>query len=200
MERKDLTAKERIQLLEEDVAKLEAVADSEEKLDKLNQRIDQLEASVLQVVQAYNMDVPSQKQKTELIVEWIEALIKIINENKLPTKENINRTLIEVRVIKLTEMVDVMVKNGQLIATEEVNDKSFVVGEQLDAKTLEVVNPRLQMAVAMIENEAARNSLIGKKVTDEIDDGKNVIFKVLEVYNIVQPEQDASMETSDVPE
>ena len=165
-----------------------------------SQRIDSLEnglGALFQTADNLARDMMIVKDAIKLLGNKLDAVVKLSNRE---VSQNINddaiaKIMIENNVADLKEKVTGLVSQGVLVASEEITDNSFVVGEELDNDG-NVVNPRLQFALNAI-NEDLKTKIKAAKIGEAIllQEGKS-LFKVLESYSIQQPQPAPAQEQS----
>ena len=169
-----------------------------------SQRIDSLEnglGALFQTADNLARDMMIVKDAIKLLGNKLDAVVKLSNRE---VSQNINddaiaKIMIENNVADLKEKVTGLVSQGVLVASEEITDNSFVVGEELDNDG-NVVNPRLQFALNAI-NEDLKTKIKAAKMGEAIllQEGKS-LFKVLESYSIQQPQTAPAPEAAPAPD
>lgn len=153
------------------------------------QRIDDLERGLMSMFQSGDSmarDLMIAKDALKLLNNKLNAVTKAVNEGTLPTEDVIAKHMIDANIEELKEKVTNLVNQGILKATEETEDRAFVVGREIDENG-KVVNPRLQFALGSL-NEGVREKIklakIGEPLT--LEEGK-LKFELLEAYSIQAP-------------
>lgn len=97
---------------------------------------------------------------------------------------------------KLTDLLE----KGMIVQSDESKDNSIMVVRQLN-KAGEVTNRRMQFVVSSIEEEM-RKQLLGKKIGDSVEASGNqdAVIEVQEIYDIVSPKQEESVEKQESTE
>lgn len=154
------------------------------------QRLDDLERALMGMFQAgdvTNRDVQTLKEAIKLLGNKVDAIVKATQQGEDLNDEILSRIMVENNVAELKGRVDQLVANGALLpTTEAVDEKSFVVGREIDADG-KVLNPRLQFVLQSLQ-EPLRLLIMGKKVGDtvEFQEGK-LKFELQEAYTIAPP-------------
>jgi hypothetical protein len=156
-----------------------------------SQRIDDLERALMSLYQTTDSiarDTMVLKDAAKLLGNKLDAVVKLSNRE---ISQNINddaisKIMVENNVADLKEKVTGLIAQGILVASEEITDTSFVVGQELDEQD-NVVNPRLQFALNAV-NEDLRAKIKASKIGEVIvlQEGK-LKLKVLESYSIQAP-------------
>lgn len=152
-----------------------------------SQRIDDLERGLMALYQtADNMarDLMTIKEAIKLLGNKLDSVVKASGISD----DTISKLMIENNVSELKDKVDELVRNGVLVATDEVKANSFVVGRELGEDGA-VQNPRMQFVVSALQPNVG-GKFPGAKVGQVLDleEGKWK-FEVLEAYDIASPEQ-----------
>lgn len=154
-----------------------------------SERIDNLENTMMSLYQTADniaRDVLTIKDAIKLLGNKVDAIVKASVAGKPLTDENLASIMIENNVTELKGKVDGLITQGILVTEETVSADSFVVGREVDENG-EVQNPRLQFAVASLQNDL-KDKLIGQKTSSVVvfEEGK-LSFEVMEVYKIQSP-------------
>jgi hypothetical protein len=167
---------------------------AKERLEKLEQGLLQIETALVQVIQAHTLDVSSLKQDVKALKDLVEAFVKTSNRDEKPTPDNLRKALTENTIEDLVSMIKPHIDSGVLKDTEMVTMNTFVVGQEIDGQNNEIVNPRIQFPVQYCPDQNLQTAVIGKLKGDSVTVQENVIFKILEVYEIIQNDQVISEE------
>jgi len=159
------------------------------------QRLEGLEQAVISLDNALRNTVNTQEmlhQAIKILGNKIDAVVKVERAGGDLTDEAISDMMVQNNVQELKQKVSDMVNSGLLVLTEEAKENSFVAGREIDPETKKVQNPRIQIALSALKQEA-RNLVLGKKAGDTVDFGKDKLsIELEEVYDIVtQSEQNA---------
>lgn len=167
------------------------MAEKNEKKDKRNatQRIGDLEQALMGLFQtADNMarDLTTVRDAIKLLGNKLDSVAKAANLSD----DVIAKLMIQNNVAELKEKVTNLVTQGILVPAEEMNDTSFVVGQEIDAEG-NVVNPRIQFTLTSIQPEL-RDKIKAAKVGEAVvlEEGK-LKFMPVEIYTIVPPQAPA---------
>jgi hypothetical protein len=154
------------------------------------QRIEDLERGVMGMFQnGDNMgrDLMTIKEAIKLLGNKIDAIVKATQRGEDLNDDIIGKIMVENNVAELKARVDQLVAAGTLVATTEpVDEKTFVVGQEVD-DTGKVLNPRLQFVLGALQEEL-RNKIKGSKVGDSVvfQEGK-LKFELQEAYSVAPP-------------
>lgn len=156
-----------------------------------SQRIDDLERGLMAMYQTADSmarDMQVAKDAIKLLGNKLDSVVKLLNRD---VSEKINdlavgQVMIQNNVDELKGKVTDLVGQGILVASEEVTDSSFIVGQEIDDAG-GIVNPRLQFALGAL-SEDLKTKIKASKVGETVvlQEGK-LQFKLLEVYSIQQP-------------
>ncbi len=160
-----------------------------------SQRIDDLERAVMSIFQVTNnmaRDNQLVKNALKLIDTKITATAQALVAGELPTEEVVSRYMKAIEIAELKEKVTNLINQGFLVASEDIEDGTFIVGSENepdaeDGTAGKVVHSRLQFTLQSLD-PAVQEKLKGHKVGATVrfkDDA--LVFKVLEVYKIVNP-------------
>lgn len=160
-----------------------------------SQRIDDLERAVMTLYQGSNnmaRDLQLAKDAVKLLNNKLSAMQKASNDGEKLTDEVISRIMLENQIEELKGRVKALVDQGVLVATDTITEGTFIVGSEdepaaADGTPGKTVNHRLQLPLASLEKDI-QEKLNGAKIGDVVkfkDDA--LVFKVLEVYTIVNP-------------
>jgi hypothetical protein len=165
-----------------------------------SQRIEDLERALMSLYQtADNMarDLLTVKEAIKLIGNKLDVVAKAANISD----DTISKGMIDNNVAELKGKVTSLVENGVLVASEELLDSSFVVGQEVDTDG-NVVNPRIQFTLGSLRPEVKAKIQAGKKgEAIDLEEGK-LRFIITEVYSIVAPkpqEAEAPAEQAQAP-
>lgn len=160
-----------------------------EKLTNLTaaQRIEALENMVIGLDTAIRQIVNNMTNISEalkLLGNKVGAIVTASGSGSPITDEVISQIMTENRVLELKSKLNDLIQQGRLSPSEELSENSFFVGREIDAETGEVVNLRVQTAVAALAKDV-RDALIGKKVGDLVSFGKDKLsLEIEEIYSI----------------
>lgn len=154
-----------------------------------SQKISDLENAMMALYQTANnmsSDIMTLKEAVKLLGNKVDSIVKASTNGEQITDAVIARIMIENNVEDLTNKVKNMVAQGILAVQEQVNNDSFIVGEETNDQG-EIVNPRLQFALMAVQPEL-REKFVGAKAGDllTLQEGK-LKFRLLETYQIQQP-------------
>ena len=154
-----------------------------------SQKISDLENAVMALYQTVdNMarDIMTLKEAMKLLGNKTDSIVKASSSGEQITDAVISRIMVENNVEELSNKVKNMVAQGVLAPQDQVEQNSFIIGQEVDDQG-EVKNPRLQFALYAVQQEL-RDKFVGAKVGDTLNlqDGK-LKFCLLEIYQIQQP-------------
>lgn len=159
------------------------------------QRLEGLEKALQAVDNTLRNLINTQElthQAIKILGNKVDAVVKIARAGEEFSDVNISAKMVENNVNELKQKVDDMVTSGLLTLSDSVEENSFIVGREIDPDTKQVANPRIQIAMAGLQ-EGARKQMLGKKSGDIIGFGDNKLSIELEqVYKITVPEQQQS--------
>jgi hypothetical protein len=119
----------------------------------------------------------------------VDSIISASSQGQQVNDDVVNKIMTENNVQELKQRIESLKASGQLAQGEEINELSLMVLREVDPDTGEVANPRVQIAYQLLA-ESTKELLKGKKAGDVIAMGEDKLnLEVLEVYNIVVPEQ-----------
>lgn len=115
--------------------------------------------------------------------EAIQALIDLIGKDKVVEAVSNNRRRAQDQAI-MSEMAvfDEMVKNGMLLKTNEVTDKTIVIGTEYKEDGTPLEPLRVPLVMERVTNEELKTALVGKKVGEKVPLVNSRSFEILEVY------------------
>jgi hypothetical protein len=168
-----------------------------ERIERLENWCLQTEQLIGQIINAHKADMELIGSQVKNSADKLEAFVRLANSDSKPTKENLNKEVMEVTAEQLKASVDKFVADGYLKETEEIKAQTFVVLEQVDAKTNNIISTRTQ---GILEAFRDKELLLNHKKGDSIAIDDNVIFNILEVYDIVQQEVQKDEVVSEEPQ
>jgi len=151
------------------------------------QRIEGLESTlsgVMQNTQLLADEINNLRQTLGALGRRLNATIKS-GESGQVSNDSVNQIITQENIAELKGKVEFLLEQGVLEAFDgEIGEKTFVIGRELDEEK-NVINPRIQFAVASIVPEM-KNMLVGKKVGDIVknDQGDGLLLEVTEIFNI----------------
>lgn len=167
---------------------------SAEKIKSLTaaQRIEQLEQMMAMVEVAIKQLANSQTslaQSIKILNDKIDAMVTASSSGQQITHELLSDIMMENNVLELKAKLQEALDSGQLVPAETLDKDGFFVGREIDSKTGNVVNKRVQMLVSSLVPDV-REKLIGKKVGDVIKFGEDKLdLEIEEVYRAVLTRQ-----------
>lgn len=155
------------------------------------QRLEDLERGIMEAYRVLDnvvRDLMTIKDAIKLLGNKTDAIAKASLRGQPLSDENLTNIMVETNVAELKAKADDLVNRGFLKASEEVDEKSFVVGREIDNEG-KVANPRLQFAYTAVP-AATQEKLKGTKSGDIVAfSERQWKFEVLEVYTIQNPEE-----------
>lgn len=164
------------------------------------QRIEGLEnalSGVMRNNQILAGEIDNLRQTIGALARRLNATIKSGESGSL-SNDSVNDIITQENIAELKGKVDFLLEQGVLEASDsEITDRTFIVGRELD-EDRNVINPRIQFAVASVIPEM-KDLLLGKKVGDVIknDQGDGLLLEVVEVFNIPEKVEKNVQETSE---
>lgn len=160
-----------------------------------SQRIDDLERAVMSIFNvANNMSRENTliKNALKLLDSKTQCMQDALLAGEAVTDEVLTRRMKEKELQELKDKVTNLITQGFLVATDEVGDAAFIVGSECEPDAADgtpgkVVHARLQFTAASLAKEI-QDKLKGAKPGSTVtfkDDA--LVFKVAEVYKIVNP-------------
>jgi hypothetical protein len=121
-----------------------------------------------------------------LLNEKVNAMVTLMSLNQPVNDSTIDQAIEQKRIEDMKKKVENLVKSGSLEKAEEVSKKSFLVVREMNSETGAVINPRLQFAVSIL-NQESLEKLLGKKAGDSVKFVENnpAVIEIEEVYNVV---------------
>jgi hypothetical protein len=134
-----------------------------------------------------------------LLNEKVNAMVTLMSLNQPVNDSAIDQVIEQKRIEDMKKKVEDLVKSGSLEKAEEVSKKSFLVVREMNSETGAVINPRLQFAVSIL-NQESLEKLLGKKAGDSVKFVENnpAVIEIEEVYNVVI--KDVEMVANQSPE
>lgn len=135
-----------------------------------------------------------------LLHEKLNAVIKLMSLNAQVNDQAIDNMVEQVRVDGMKEKVSKLLEDSSIKSAEEVSNKSFLVVREINLETGKIVNPRLQFAISVL-NEESITKLVGKKKGDAVNllDSSPIAIEIEEIYDVVVEETE-QLEQSEQPE
>lgn len=164
---------------------------------KLNaaQRLESLEKAMVLIdktIHELYKSVEGLRLAGKTLSNKVDSIISASAQGQQINDDVVNKIMIENNVQELKERIERLKSSNQLVEGSEINDLSLMVLREIDPDTNEVANPRVQIAFQLLA-EQTKDLLRGKKAGDIIAMGENKLnLEVLEVYEIVVPEKEAS--------
>jgi hypothetical protein len=161
---------------------------------KLNaaQRLESLEKAMVlmdKTIHELYKSVEKLRLAGKTLSNKVDSIISASSQGQQINDDVVNKIMTENNVQELKQRIESLKASGQLVQGEEINELSLMVLREVDPDTGEVANPRVQIAYQLLA-ESTKELLKGKKAGDVIAMGENKFnLEVLEVYNIVVPEQ-----------
>lgn len=154
------------------------------------QALEQMMAGQSQNMQYLAQEINTLRQSITSLARRINATIKAGEEGGV-SNDTVNKLLVDENVQELKGKVDFLLEQKVLEKTKKktIHDRSFVVGRELDEES-NVVNPRMQFAVASL-NEEAQGKVNNKKLGDLIKDfsGDGLSLEITELYDIAEEKE-----------
>jgi hypothetical protein len=163
-----------------------------------SQKIDMLEkttSTLRKMIEVMAEEMDKIQQSQIAMAKRLEATLKVASDGEL-NETKVNEFVINQQVKEYKDKVDLLVSQGALGESEEVNENSFVVGKEV-SKDGEIISPRTQASIKSLP-EDVRKALVGKKAGDLVSFGDDKLaFMVDEIYTINQPkETQVNLETA----
>lgn len=161
---------------------------------KLNaaQRLESLEKAMVlmdKTIHELYKSIEGLRLAGKTLSNKVDSIISASSQGQQINDDVVNKIMTENNVQELKQRIESLKASGQLVQGEEINDLSLMVLREVDPDTGEVANPRVQIAYQLLA-ESTKELLKGKKAGDVITMGEDKLnLEVLEVYNIVVPEQ-----------
>ena len=160
-----------------------------------SQRIDDLERAVMSIFNvANNMSRENTliKNALKLLNVKVECMTEASVAGEALTDENLTARMKAKELQELKDKVTNLITQGFLVSAEDIAADGFVVGAETEPDAADgtpgkVIHARLQFTVASLQPDI-QAKLIGAKAGSTIvfkDDA--LVFKVAEVYKIVNP-------------
>lgn len=176
------------------VQKIEKAKNVAEKDVKMNasQKLEALENIIQKQSNQINIiadEIDRLSNVITALAKRVNAIVRTGDEGQKISTEQVNALLVSDAAKELQGKVNFLVQQGILVLNnnKEIDDNTFVVGRELNSEG-EEINPRVQFAVKSLEQDG-QNKVKGKKAGDSIvgDDGINM--EILEVFDIVTPQE-----------
>ncbi len=153
------------------------------------QRLLGLEQSVSALDQAlYNQaqQLSMIRDALSMLNEKVNAMITLSSLGQSFSDAAIDQVIEQKRVEDMKKKVDSLLEAGSLQKAEEVSNKSFLVVREMNGETGNVINPRLQFAVSIL-NQESLTKLLGKKAGDSVKFAEEnpAIVEIEEIYDVV---------------
>lgn len=154
------------------------------------ERLNALESNAVQLNNqnsAIINELQSLRGSIVAVLKRLDATIEVGATGNINV-EAVNDKVLQSRIKELETSIATLINAGYLKSAEIVNKNSFVVFRELD-KDKNVLNPRLQYPVAELMDGEKFND---KKVGDVVEtgaEGAGLTFELLEIYDIVNPDQ-----------
>jgi hypothetical protein len=161
---------------------------------KLNaaQRLESLEKAMVlmdKTIHELYKSIEGLRLAGKTLSNKVDSIISASSQGQQVNDDVVNKIMTENNVQELKQRIESLKASGQLAQGEEINELSLMVLREVDPDTGEVANPRVQIAYQLLA-ESTKELLKGKKSGDVIAMGEDKLnLEVLEVYNIVVPEQ-----------
>lgn len=127
-----------------------------------------------------------------------EAIIAALSTGVQVTNETIDQIIENKRVSDMKEKVQNLVSQNRMSPSDAVTKMSFLAVREINTETGEVINPRVQFAVGIL-NDESKEKIIGKKVGDSVklDDNNPASLEIEEIYEITMAKaEDAQPEAA----
>lgn len=149
------------------------------------QRLDAVEQTQAQVVQALNSTLGPLQQQFSQYVEIVDAVTAILGD------EVVANRVAEIRKERAIQQAEVqaqqvktLVANGILAVASVIGEKSLIVGKEFDKEGHEMLPGRRQALLSQIRTDL-QEKLMGQGVGFKLDTGDGA-FEVLEVYDVIE--------------
>lgn len=160
-----------------------------------SQRIDDLERAVMsqfQVLNNMSRDNTLMKNAMKLMDNKMKAMMKASLAAEPMSEENVSKYMKEMEIAELTEKVTNLIEQGFLVAQDVIEEGTFIVGSEnepdlADGTPGKVVHSRLQFNLQSLDQEIQEKLKGAKKGGTVVFKDDALVFKVLEVYKIVNP-------------
>jgi len=160
-----------------------------------SQRIDDLERAVMSIFQvANNMSRENTliKNALKLLDNKVECMQEASIDGEQLTNEVLTRRMKAKELQELKDKVTNLITQGFLVSADAIAEGTFVVGSETepdaaDGTAGKVIHERLQFTLASLE-KPIQDKLIGAKAGSVVVFKEDaLVFKVQEVYKIVNP-------------
>lgn len=160
---------------------------SEQKAKKPNasQRLETVEVNVQELL-AYLNNLSRDFQVMREAVKLLGNKLDAVQQATGVTDDQVAALMIQNNVKELQEKVQGYVDQGTLVKSEESNERSFLVGKEIDDDG-KVLNERVQFAAGAMRDEL-RAKVMGKKVGDKVQFSEGTLsLEITEIYEIKPP-------------
>jgi hypothetical protein len=162
---------------------------SEQKQRTATERLTDLEQGYVGLFNSLNgitRELSIIKEAIKLLGNKVDSMVKLSVRGEALNDDNIAKVMIENNEIELKTKVENLKFQGALADADVASEDSFMVAKEVNDSG-EVVNPRLQFAIASFADEV-KSKLIGSKIGDTvtIEEGK-LKLQVTEIYKIQTP-------------
>lgn len=160
-----------------------------------SQRIDDLERAVMSIFNVSNnmaRDNTLIKNAIKLLDSKLTAVVELLAGGKTVNDEAVSEIMKAKELQEFKDKVTNLVTQGFLVPADEIAEGAFVVGAETEPDAADgtpgkVVHARLQFTLASLDaaiQEKLKGAKAGSVVTFKDD---ALVFKVQEVYKIVNP-------------
>lgn len=150
------------------------------------ERIDTLEQDVPRIFQAVNEALTQSNQRMSQLGKVLEAVVELFGSETVDAKiKEIDTRNVQAQADGARAALEAGVADGTLVSALDINDKSLIVGREIDADGNVVFPGRVQLMFSGIRPEFQEKLLLqGPGFVVETQNGGK--FEVLEVYNVVE--------------
>lgn len=159
------------------------------------ERIEALEQTVPQIVMGVNQAFNQQGQRQEQLAAIVEAVVELFGAETVDAKirEIADRKVLQ-NLAKAQEALKEGLEKGEVLKAETINEKSLVVGREIDKDGNPVFPGRVQLTFSAIK-PAFQEKLKGQAAGFSVETENGSKFEVLEVYDVVEKKAEAPAET-----
>lgn len=121
-----------------------------------------------------------------MINEKQEAIVTALSSGVQVSNATIDQLIEDKRVSEMKKKVQTLVEENRMTPSDTVTKMSFLAVREMNSETGKVINPRVQFAVGIL-NDESKEKIMGKKVGDSVkfDENNPATLEIEEIYEIV---------------
>ena len=154
--------------------------DALSRIDALEKTVEDLQSGVANVVSSMN-------NALESVLGSIDALVEIVGPETVAAKIAELKEKKDLKQLQdMKDAVAAALEKGTLVVTDSIQEKTLVIGQELDAEGKPAGLGRVQLPFEGFKPKF-QEQILGKPVGTDIDIGNGGKVTITEIYKVVDP-------------